>query len=93
MQIDVFNDIGADFDNARRGMNFQNWLGDHGKSKCVMAYNTNDKDIKCFHQPGGTGIRVTGSMTQYCRKLPKIPGVWGGFAWLSFMQTSVRNSG
>ena len=70
-QIGVFNEIDANFDNARRGVNFQQWMGDHGKRKCVMAYNTNDKDIKCFHQPGGTGIRVTGSMTQYCRKTTK----------------------
>ena len=42
-QIGVFNEIGDNFDNARRGVNFQNWMGDHGKSKCVMAYNKNDK--------------------------------------------------
>ena len=49
--IGVFNEIGANFDNARRGVNFQNWMGDHRKSRCVMSYNKNDKEVKCFHQP------------------------------------------
>ena len=38
-----------------------------------MAYNKNDTEVKSFHQPGGTGIRVTGAMTQYCRKTTTDP--------------------
>ena len=81
----MFNEVGANFDNAKRGVNFQNWMGDHGKSKSVMAYNNNDKEVKCFHQPGGTGIRVTGPMSQYCRKTTKDPRGLGRYCSAVFL--------
>ena len=56
--IDIFNEIGANFDNSPRGLKFQDWMGDKGNTKCVMAYNRNDKNVKSLYQPGGTGIRV-----------------------------------
>ena len=66
--IDIFNEIGANFDNSPKGLKFQDWMGDKGNTKCVMAYNRNDKNVKSLYQPGGTGIRVKGFMTQYYKK-------------------------
>ena len=42
-------------------------MGDCGRSKCKFSCNENDVEYEGLHQPGGTGVRITGTMTQYVR--------------------------
>ena len=66
--IHMYNEHGVNCDNGTRNTNFNSWMGDAGRSRCVMAYNKHDKEYEGVHQPGGTAVRVTGAMTQYVRK-------------------------
>ena len=36
-----------------------------------MSYNTNDETTKLVHQPGGTGVQVRGTLTQYVKSTSK----------------------
>lgn len=67
--IDIYNEIGTNFTNSPKGLKFQDWMGDRGNTKCVMAYNKHNKGSTSLYQPGGTGIRVKGTMTQYFKNL------------------------
>lgn len=71
--------MGANFDNSPRGLKFQDWMRDNGKTKCVMADNKNDKNVTSLYQPGRTGIRVKGFMTQYYKKSSVDPCNLGWF--------------
>lgn len=60
---ELYNDVGVNMTNTPKGSGFQSWIGDAGKSRCAMAYNTNTGKAKTIHQLGGTGICVTGTLT------------------------------
>ena len=60
-------------DNAQRGKDFASWIQIGEENRCVVAYNKNDPCSKTLYQPGGTGIYVSGEMTQYVRKMQQDP--------------------
>ena len=66
--IHLYDEHGINGRNLPKGSNFDSWMKDGGKSRCVMAYNEHDEEYSGVHQPGGTAVRVTGAMTQYVRK-------------------------
>ena len=71
VDIGLYNEVGVNMKNSLKGSDFQGWMGDHGKSRCVMAYNVKEESAKTIHQPGGTAIRVRGTLTQYVKSTSK----------------------
>ena len=67
MDIHLYNKHGCHGKNTPRGAGFDKWMDGNGKSKIIMAYNTNDKEYEGIHQPGGTAAQIKGAMTQYVR--------------------------
>ena len=62
--IRLFNEHGCNMNYAQRGEYFANWIQIGEESRCVLAFNTHDSCSKTLYQPGGTGIYVSGEMTQ-----------------------------
>ena len=68
------NEHGCNMRYAPKGTTLHGWMGDQGRGKSVMAYNSNDDEVvRSIHQPGGTAIRTTGMLSQYWRRSTKDP--------------------
>ena len=67
--VRMFNEHGCNMDNAQKGQNFANWIQIGEENRCIVSYNKNDSCSKTLHQPGGTGIYVSGEMVQYVKNM------------------------
>ena len=80
VDIGLYNEVGVNMKNSPKGSDFQGWMGDHGKSRCVMAYNVNDESAKTIHQPGGTATIIHGSLVgRIYKKEKETHGRWTSY--------------
>ena len=71
--VRLFNEHGCNMDYAQRGEDFANWIKIGEDNRCVVAFNKNDTCSHTLYQPGGTGIYISGEMTQYVKKMQQDP--------------------